>query len=181
MARGFLARRQSWIEALQEDNRQAAAATRLQAVVRGFLARRQARRLAAATWLPVPARPSAGLADPPLRFPILIHGPVDSTTVTDWAVPSPPDLAAAAADRLVCSRQAAQRVSCRVLGFTAWVRPFPWDPGACRHLPPSALQLEDELVFKGGGDVMWSRQGSSQGHAWALGARGDQAAMINGA
>jgi hypothetical protein len=36
---------------------------------------------------------------------------------------------------------------------------FPWDPGRSRHLPrPLSLQLKDELVLKGGGDVMGSQQ-----------------------
>jgi hypothetical protein len=116
------------------------AAIRLQAATHGFLAWRQAQQ-AAARWQAVVrrslvhrlasilrveqhathgARPSAGLADPPLQFTVLIHSHVDSKNPSGWVTLSPLELATA---------QAVELVSCHVLAFAAWTRLFPWDLG----------------------------------------------------
>jgi hypothetical protein len=68
----------------------------------------------------VAARPSAGLADPPLQVTVLIHSHVDSKNTFGWVALSPLELAAA---------QAVGPVSFHVLAFAAWTRLFPWDLG----------------------------------------------------
>jgi hypothetical protein len=112
----------------------------LQAATRGFLARRQARQAAAPLQAAVrrslaqrlasilrveqhathgATMPSAGLADPPLQFIVLIHSPVDNKNTSSWVALSPLELATA---------QAVGLVSCHVLAFATWTRLFPWDP-----------------------------------------------------
>jgi hypothetical protein len=111
-ARGFLARRQA---------RQVVAATRLQAAIRRSLAQRIASILRVDQHATHgAARPSTGLADPPLQFTVLIHSHVNSKNTSGWMALSPLELAAA---------QAVGLVSCHVLALKALTRLFPWDPG----------------------------------------------------
>jgi hypothetical protein len=66
------------------------------------------------------ARPSAGLADPPPQFTVLIYSHVYNKNMSGWVALSPLERATAPAIGLV---------SCHVLAFAAWRRLFPWDPG----------------------------------------------------
>jgi hypothetical protein len=91
------------------------AAARLQAAVRRSLSQRLASILRVEPHATHGAAgPSAGLADPPLQFIVLIHSRADKNT-SGWVALSPLELVAA---------QAVWLVSCHVLAFVAWMRLF---------------------------------------------------------
>jgi hypothetical protein len=171
-ARGFLARRRVQSlrgvqhlavisPAITLPSSEERAAVRLQAAGRDFLVRRMVRKMrmllsvslqqiAACTFNQSgsPIHPAA-----PTKEEIWVCGlPVTQTTsTTQQQAPT------ALAPTLVLLDRASVLVDCYILKLA--VELFPWDPGRCRHLPRHpALQLEDELLLKGGRDVMWGRQ-----------------------